>query len=138
MEARRKRRLVDNGVIDWVMVRNRMAMVASNNARQIAVSVARLAAELDFRVADGLHDRVIFRELFPIGLTALDPIEDAAAAGLTASQQAARREIEGLVAALDLPTHAPGVEHVTFAPFVARARRRRYYGELGPADAVYN
>ena len=95
MEARRKRRLVDNGVIDWVMVRNRMASIASNNARQIAVSVARLAAELRFRVADGLHDRVIFRELFPIGLTALDPIEDAAAGALTTSQHAARREIEG-------------------------------------------
>ena len=77
MEARRKRRIVDNGVIDWVMVRNRMASIASNNARQIALSVARLASELRFRVADGLHDRVIFRELFPIGLTALDPIEEA-------------------------------------------------------------
>ncbi|MFZ1962210.1 MAG: division plane positioning ATPase MipZ, partial [Roseiarcus sp.] len=38
MEARRKRRLVDNGVIDWVMVRNRIASLANNNARKIAVS----------------------------------------------------------------------------------------------------
>ena len=43
MQARRKRRLVDNGVIDWVMVRNRIASIASNNARQIAVSIARLS-----------------------------------------------------------------------------------------------
>ena len=76
LEARRKRRLVDNGVIDWVMVRNRIASLASNNARQIAVSIGRLSRELRFRVADGFHDRVIFRELFPIGLTALDPIEE--------------------------------------------------------------
>ena len=66
MEARRKRRMVDNGVIDWVMVRNRMATIASNNARQVALSVSRLASELRFRVVDGLHDRVIFRELFLI------------------------------------------------------------------------
>ena len=33
MEARRKRRMVDNGVIDWVMVRNRIATIASNNAQ---------------------------------------------------------------------------------------------------------
>jgi chromosome partitioning protein len=113
MQARRKRRLVDNGVIDWVMVRNRMASIASNNARQIAVSIARLSRELRFRVADGLHDRVIFRELFPIGLTALDPIEEGANGGaLTASQQSARREIESLLAALALPTRAPGVEHI--------------------------
>ena len=45
-------------------------------ASQIAVSVGRLAQELRFRIAEGLHDRVIFRELFPIGLTALDRIED--------------------------------------------------------------
>src|SRR5579863_2818850 len=113
MQARRKRRLVDNGIIDWVMVRNRKASIASNNARQIAVSIARLSRELRFRVADGLHDRVVFRELFPIGLTALDPIEEGANGGaLTTSQQAARREIEGLVAALELPTRLPGVEHI--------------------------
>ena len=110
-EARRKRRLVDNGLIDWVVVRNRLASIASNNTRQIAVSLARLAQELRFRVADGLHDRVIFRELFPIGLTALDPLEEASIQGaLTASQQAARREIETLVTALELPKRLPGVD----------------------------
>ena len=137
MAARRKRRLVDNGLIDWVMVRNRVAMLANNNARQIAVSVARLAAEMRFRVADGLHDRVIFRELFPIGLTALDPIEEGAGAALTASQNAARLEIESLVAALDLPAHAPGCEHLQ-SRRLWRARVAHYYRELGPAEPVYN
>jgi chromosome partitioning protein len=113
LQARRKRRLVDNGIIDWVMVRNRIASIASNNARQISVSIGRLSKEMRFRVADGLHDRVIFRELFPIGLTALDPIEDGVGSGaLTASQQGARREIEGLLSALELPTRVPGVEHI--------------------------
>ena len=98
MQARRKRRIVDNGVIDWVMVRNRIASLASNNAKQIAISIGRLSHELGFRLADGLHDRVIFRELFPIGLTALDPIEEARNHGaLTTSQLAARREIEELL-----------------------------------------
>jgi chromosome partitioning protein len=111
-EARRKRRIVDNGMIDWVVVRNRIASIASHNARQIAVSVGRLAHELRFRVADGLHDRVIFRELFPIGLTALDPIEQGADQGaLTSSQLAARREIESLVSSLELPLRLPGVDH---------------------------
>jgi chromosome partitioning protein len=113
LEARRKRRLVDNGVIDWVMARNRMATLPSNNAKQIAISIAKLGADLQFRVVDGLHDRVIFRELFPIGLTALDPIEAGAESrALTSSQQAARREIEGLVGALRLPAAAPGVAHM--------------------------
>jgi chromosome partitioning protein len=113
IEARRRRRQVDNGIIDWVMVRNRIASVQSNNARQIAKSVERLSRELQFRVADGLHDRVIFRELFPIGLTALDPIEEGAKNGvLTASQLAARREIETLIVNLQLPLRQPGTPHL--------------------------
>ena len=48
LEARRKRQLVDNGVIDWVMVRNRIASLANNNARQIAISIARTAPSWDF------------------------------------------------------------------------------------------
>ena len=58
LEARRRRRLVDNGIIDWVLVRNRIASLQSNNARQISISLRRLSRELQFRLADGLHDRV--------------------------------------------------------------------------------
>lgn len=81
------------------------------NRAQIAISVGRLSRELQFRVADGFHDRVIFRELFPIGLPALDPIEEGVSGALTASQISARREIEQLVAALALPIRRPGIEH---------------------------
>jgi chromosome partitioning protein len=134
MQARRRRAIVDNGVIDWVMVRNRVASIASNNAKQIAISIARLSREMGFRVADGLHDRVIFRELFPIGLTALDPIEEGASGGaLTSSQQAARREIEGLLAALDLPTRLPGVEHLQ-SRLAWRDRVADYYRSLGETE----
>ena len=113
LEARRKRRLVDNGIIDWVLVRNRMASLQSNNARQIAISLGRMAQDLQFRPAEGLHDRVIFRELFPIGLTALDPIEEAMRTGtLSASQMSARREIEGLVTTLQLPERSNGLAHL--------------------------
>ena len=132
MEARRKRKLVDGGIIDWVMVRNRMASLQSNNARQIAVSLARMSGELHFRVAEGLHDRVIFRELFPIGLTALDPIEEATL--LSASQTSARREIESLVGALQLPVRLPGQRHLE-ARHEWYERLAAYYNNLGPAGA---
>lgn len=113
LEARRKRAQVDQGIIDWVLVRNRIASLQSNNARQIATSLGRMAEELKFRAADGLHDRVIFRELFPIGLTALDPIEEATRTGsLSSSQQSARREIEELVTTLQLPERGTGLAHL--------------------------
>ena len=113
IEARRKRHLVDQGIIDWVIVRNRIASLQSNNAKQIAISLSRMASELKFRAAEGLHDRVIFRELFPIGLTALDPIEEAMKTGtLSASQLAARREIEQFLATLQLPRRGSGMAHL--------------------------
>jgi chromosome partitioning protein len=66
---------------------------------------------LQFRVAEGLHDRVIFRELFPLGLTAMDAIEEANH-GLTPSQQSARREIAKLVNDLRLPARAEGADYL--------------------------
>ena len=111
LEARRKRRLVDNGLIDWVLVRNRIAALPSNNARQVDHALRKLAVELQFRVADGLRDRVIFRELFPIGLTALDALEEASHQ-LTPSQTTARTEIESLVDDLRLPSRAIGGDYL--------------------------
>jgi chromosome partitioning protein len=113
LDARRKRRQADAGLIDWVLVRNRIASLQSNNARQIANSLTKLAPELLFRTSEGLHDRVIFRELFPIGLTALDAIEAATRNGvLTGSQLAAREEIGTLVETLQLPERVPGLVHL--------------------------
>ena len=113
LEARRKRKMVDQGIIDWIIVRNRMSSTQSNNAKQIAGSLSRLASQLKFRPADGLHDRVIFRELFPIGLTALDPIEEAMrGSSLSASQISARREVESLIETLKLPERSRGMAHL--------------------------
>jgi len=130
LEARRKRRLVDQGIIDWVLIRNRISTIQSNNAKQISASLSRLASELQFRPAEGFHDRVIFRELFPIGLTALDPIEEATRSGtLSASQNAARNEIEHLIKTLQLPERGRGMAHLQ-ARHEWYERIARYYRDL--------
>ena len=72
-----------------------------------------------------------FRELFPIGLTALDPIEEATDNGaLTSSQISARREVESLVEALALPTRAARRRAHGIAAAVARPRRSAIYQAL--------
>ena len=130
LEARRRRRLVDNGIIDWVLVRNRIASLQSNNAKQISISLRRLSRELQFRLADGLHDRVVFRELFPIGLTALDPIEEGLKNGmLTSSQFAARHEVEALIQTLRLPVRDPLMQHLE-ARHLWFEKISRFYQEL--------
>ena len=63
-----------------------------------------LSRALEFRIADGVSERVVFREFFPIGLTALDEF-DAHVLGTapTMSHLAARQEIRQLIANLNLP-----------------------------------
>ena len=107
-EARRKRAMIDGRSTDWVVVRNRIASLASRNQMKVVEGLARLADTLGFRVADGISERVIFREFFPVGLTAFDSL-DPAILGVkpTMSHLTARREIRDLVDALHLPAERP-------------------------------
>jgi chromosome partitioning protein len=89
---------------------------------------------LQFRPAEGLHDRVIFRELFPIGLTALDPIEEAMRNGsLSSSHVSARDEIGSLLNSLQLPERGRGMAHLQ-ARHEWFERISRYYSELSAGN----
>jgi len=65
-------------------------------------AIALLAKRFGFRVAPGFGERVIFRELFPRGLTLLD-LKDVGINQLSISNIAARQELRELVKALNLP-----------------------------------
>jgi chromosome partitioning protein len=75
-DARRRRREIDFVLMDWVVVRNRMAQVGSRKDGLVGEGLEQLAAWLGFRCLDGFAERVIYRELFPRGLTALDAVKD--------------------------------------------------------------
>src|ERR1700726_398232 len=75
-EARRQRRLVDGGLTDWVIVRNRLSTLGSRNKRLVGAGVDALSRQLGFRAIDGFGERVVYREYFPRGLTALDEVEE--------------------------------------------------------------
>ena len=66
------------------------------------------ARRIGFRVAPGFSERVIFRELFPRGLTLLD-LRDTGVEQLNISNVAARQELRDLLAALRLPGVAVSV-----------------------------
>ena len=61
-----------------------------------------MSKRIGFRVAPGFSERVIFRELFPRGLTLLD-LRDVGVENLNISNVAARQEVRDLVKALNLP-----------------------------------
>jgi chromosome partitioning protein len=112
-EARRQRRLVDGGMTDWVVVRNRLSTLGSRNKRLVGDGVVQLAKQLGFRFVDGFSERVVYREFFPRGLTALDDInEDTLGIRPTMSHATARDEVKALIAALKLPIDERGKRRV--------------------------
>jgi chromosome partitioning protein len=68
--------------------------------RRVGAALDELAKRVGYRVIPGLGERVIYRELFPKGLTLLD-MGHIAEAGL--SHVAARQELREMIAALALP-----------------------------------
>lgn len=108
-EARRQRRLVDGGLIDWVVLRNRLSTLGSRNKRLVGEGVDELGKQLGFRAADGFAERLIYREFFPRGLTALDELnEDTLGQRLNFSHVTARDEVKALIEALKLPIDSRG------------------------------
>ena len=109
-ETRRHRRPVDGALIDWVVVRNRISPQRSSTAPAICGCLQELALDAGFRAATGFHERPIYRDLFPRGLTALDELSDTMAdiEGAEASRLPARGEVQGLLEALKLPINDRG------------------------------
>ncbi len=95
-EARRQRRDIDFVRMDWVVVRNRTSAVGPRKDGLLGEGLNQLAARLGFRCVDGFAERLIYRELFPRGLTALDVIEGEEASVQAGVQQEVLRLIEGL------------------------------------------
>ncbi|MEL6172644.1 MAG: division plane positioning ATPase MipZ, partial [Pseudomonadota bacterium] len=58
--------------IDWIVVRNRLGAQQMVNKEKMGAALENLARRIGFRIAPGFNERVIFRELFPRGLTLLD------------------------------------------------------------------
>jgi chromosome partitioning protein len=107
--ARRQRRIVDGGLTDWIVIRNRLAPLGSRNKKLVGDCLDRLGLRLGFRPADGLSERVVFREFFPHGLTALDDLDGTAlGARANLSQQTARQEVQRLIGELKLPIDERG------------------------------
>ncbi|WP_375173834.1 division plane positioning ATPase MipZ [Pseudooceanicola sp.] len=88
--------------IDWVVLRNRLGAQQMVNKAKMEKAIEKLSKRIGFRVAPGFNERVIFRELFPRGLTLLD-LKDIGVQQLNISNVAARQELRDLIKALDLP-----------------------------------
>ncbi len=101
-KAKQARASRDGGSIDWVVVRNRLGQLHARNKRQMGQLLVDLSKRIGFRTAEGVCERVIYRELFLDGLTAEDLATLAHERGVAMSHVAARQEMRNLLMTLDL------------------------------------
>lgn len=102
-DARKARAKADGATIDWVVLRNRLQHIEARNMRRVSEALGQLAKRVGFRVIPGLGERVIYRELFPNGLTLIDSREFGE---MGLGHVAARQELREMMAALGLPEPA--------------------------------
>jgi chromosome partitioning protein len=86
--------------VDWVVLRNRMQHIEARNMRRVGEAMNELSRRVGFRIIPGLGERVIYRELFPKGLTLVD-LQAIGEVGL--AHIAARQELREMIAGLALP-----------------------------------
>jgi chromosome partitioning protein len=113
-QARHQRLVTGQPATDWIVLRNRLSMTATRNKRLVGAGLQELAGRLGFRCIEGLAERMIFREFYLRGLTALDNLdENTLGTRPTMSHVTARQEVERLLDAMNLggrPERAPAVE----------------------------
>jgi chromosome partitioning protein len=103
-EARKQRAIAQgrHATIDWVVVTNRLAVAEARNRRRLEERMLKLAKRVGFRIGPGLRDRVIYRELFPFGLTVADLSAEVRPVAVSLAHVAARQELRNLMQALGL------------------------------------
>jgi len=98
--------------MDWIIARNRTGHVEARNQARIEKALRDMSKRVGFRFTHGLSERVIYRELFPSGLTLLDKGH---LGELGTSHLVARQELRGLLKALKLPEFERGQETLELA-----------------------
>lgn len=103
-EARKHRAIKEgrHAAIDWVVITNRLAVAEARNRKRLEERMLKLAKRVGFRVGPGLRDRVIYRELFPFGLTVADLSNEVRPVAVSLAHVAARQEMRNLMQSLGL------------------------------------
>ncbi|MDB5440240.1 MAG: putative chromosome partitioning protein [Caulobacteraceae bacterium] len=101
-QSRLARAARDRGQIDWVVLRNRLASTEARNRKRVDDRVQALSRRVGFRVGPGLRDRVVYRELFPFGLTVADLSPTVRPVPMALGHVAARQELRSLMQSVGL------------------------------------
>lgn len=100
-ECRKRRMSAARKSIDWVVLRNRLSGLDNKNKRRVGDALVELSKKVGFRVGPGIAERVMYRELFPMGLTLFDLTQGKVPQ--TMSHISAKAEMRDLLYFLKLP-----------------------------------
>ena len=107
---------------DWVVIKNRMRNCEQRLIASVDQSLATMAGQLGFRLAQGLTERLAYRDLLPFGLSHMDLKLIPQLGQLRAAQA---REMRQLMIDLQLPEFARGEgrKPAKAAPVLAKCER---------------
>jgi chromosome partitioning protein len=116
--SRTQRAKTHGASVDWVVLRNRMQHIEARNMKRVGLALEELSRRVGFRIIPGLGERVIYRELFPKGLTLLD-LAQIGEVGM--SHIAARQELREMISALGVPEAGQDAAQARAAALAAAA-----------------
>jgi chromosome partitioning protein len=110
-EQRALKQARDKSDTDWIVLRNRLGALESNNKRSMDTVMKELVERFGFQALPGFGERVIFRELFLKGLTLFDVTASDGDNRRTMSHVAAKHEVRNLIGAVTTTAEASGHNH---------------------------
>ncbi|MCJ8324116.1 MAG: AAA family ATPase [Rhizobiales bacterium] len=97
MDCLARRKNIDGSGFDWLLVKNRVSSLGAKHKQKVDKALTNLADKLGATIASNIGDRVIFRELYAMGLSVFDVLDRQTGVKATASHNEAKREILDLI-----------------------------------------
>lgn len=95
-ELKKQRAMESKGYLNWIVVGNKTSTYNSKNKNLVFEYLEKLGKLFGFRFTTGLKDRIIYKELFLLGLTVLDMQHPKLQMKMSLSHLAAKREIKAI------------------------------------------
>lgn len=97
LECLNRRKHLDGRGFEWLLVKNRVSSLGAKHKQKIDLALNNIAEQLGASITTNIGDRVIFRELYAMGLTVFDVLDKQTGVKATASHNDAKREILDLI-----------------------------------------
>ena len=96
-----RRKNIDGKGFTWLLVKNRVSSLGAKHKLKVDMALGNLAKKLGAKIASNIGDRVIFRELYAMGLSVFDVLDKQTGVKATASHNEAKKEVMDLIEYID-------------------------------------